>query len=167
MPSPPHLLGPQLLAEGKPCVAPQLSGSIRGQCGLPCTVLHVELEAGSTFCVLWSEPVAFSIAHNLTVPCEVCLSCWTRPSLLAASEEMSPRATSMSGLRVEHGAWGFALPSRDPRPVDRCGPAGLGCVCVAGRGSCDGASVSQAELLASCSCSCHSGRPVTFPEVTQ
>lgn len=32
----------------------------------------------------------------------------------------------MPGLRVQHGAWGFALPSRDPGTVDRCGPEGSG-----------------------------------------
>lgn len=115
------LLSCQALLEGN-VVLPPLS-SLRCP---PSAVFHVELEVGSTFHVLWPEPVVFSNAHNRSVPCEVCLSCCTRPSLLAASEEMSSRATSMPGLRVQHGAWGFALPSRDPGTVDRCGPEGPG-----------------------------------------
>lgn len=46
------------------------------------------------------------------------------PCLGAASEELSPRATSVPGLRAEQGAWGLAVPSRDPGTVDRCGPEG-------------------------------------------
>lgn len=62
--------------------------------------------------------------HRILLFCEVCLSRWARPSLGAASEKLSPRATSVPGLRVEQGAWGLAVPSRDPGTVDRCGPEG-------------------------------------------
>lgn len=54
--------------------------------------------------------------------CEVCLSCWTRPSLLAASEECHPEPP----LCLELWGWVFALPSRDPGTVNRRGPEGTG-----------------------------------------
>lgn len=77
--SPSFFLGLSSWLRGHPELLLSFQGSIRGQCGPPSTVLHVELEVGSTFHALWPEPVVLSTA--LTVPWEICLSCWTGPSL--------------------------------------------------------------------------------------
>lgn len=116
-------LGPQLLPERKPRVAPQLSECSVVLPPLPST-LSWRLEAPSM-----SLARASGVLHgtDLTVPQKsVSPAGQSLPSHRAVSKELSLRASSVPGLRVEQGAWGFVLPSRDPGTVDRCGSEGTG-----------------------------------------
>lgn len=122
--SPSFFLGLSSRLRGHPELLLSFQAPLEGNAVLPplSCMLSWRLEAPSMPCgqSQWYSPL------HLLFPGRFVSPAGQGPPSSSLDEEMSPRATSMPGLRVTHGAWGFALPSRDPGTVDRRGPEGTG-----------------------------------------